>query len=337
MPRKTSPKLSEALEQYMKIRATHVAPSTLANDQSVLRKFVREVGDPAVHLLEPAVVEAWFAEVAVWQQPSSFNKIRTRVNNFTAFCTRRGWLTSDPMGEVRPRKVVKRERLHLSTQEMQDLIEKTDNPRDRGMLALACNTGLRSSDITALTIGNVDLDQGLLSVSVQKTGEFDRLPITSDLDTELRRWLGWYAERMAWIGEKLEPDYLLFPAMGHRNVRRNGKVQWWGDPQPFQKLTHPAQVVQRALQRIDVYSTAHEGFHTLRRSLGTAFFKHAADRGHDSALRLTAAMLGHKNTATTEIYLSLSHDRVQRDELLKGKSLFATEPKDNVIPLRRLK
>lgn len=135
MPRKTTPKLSEALEQYLLVRATHVAKSTLANDLALLRKFVRDVGDPQTHLLGRVTVETWFAGEAIRQQPSSYNKVRTRVQTFVSFCVRRGWLTADPMGEVRPRRVVQKERLRLSTDQMRLLIERTDNPRDRGMLA----------------------------------------------------------------------------------------------------------------------------------------------------------------------------------------------------------
>lgn len=322
MPRKTTPKLSEALKQYLLIRATHVAKSTLANDQALLRKFVRDVGDPQTHLLDPVTVETWFAGEAARQQPSSYNKVRTRVRTFVSFCVRRGWLGADPTADVRTRRVVKKERLRLSRAQMWQLIEVTDNPRDRGMLATACNTGLRSSDLVSLTVGDVDLSQSLLRVEVQKTGDLDWLPITVDLDHELRGWLNWYAQRMAYMGVRLEHDFLLFPAIGHRNVRRNGKVQFWGDPQPTHALSHPARVVQRALGRIGVQVTAHEGFHTIRRSVGRAVFEQASAEGHDGALRITAAVLGHKNVATTEGYLGISHDRVKRDALLKGRSLL---------------
>ena len=334
MPRKTTPRLSEALAQYLAARGTHVAATTLANDRALLRKFVQEVGDPQVHLLTAVKVETWFAGEAQRQKPSSYNKVRTRVQGFLDFCARRGWLTSDPLGEIRPRRVIKQERLRLSTEQMRTMIESTTNPRDRGMLAMACNTGLRSSDLISLRVGDVDLDQGSLRVSIQKTGDFDHLPITADLDAELRRWLTWYAERMAMLDLDLQDDYLLFPALGHRNVRRNGVMHSWGDPRPHDKLSHPARVVQRGLERIGIHLTSHEGFHTIRRSVGRAVFDQASAEGHDAALRITAAVLGHKNVATTEGYLGISHDRVKRDQLLRGRSLLG-EPAGNVIQLAR--
>ena len=279
MPRKTTPKLGEALDQYLRSRATHCAKNTVANDRAVLRKFVREVGDPQVHLLDPFTVESWFAAEAERQQASSYNKIRTRVQNFVGFLNRRGWLAHDVMGEIRPRRVQKKERLRLSTDQLRRLIETCPNPRDRGMLAVAANTGLRASDLTALMIGDVLLDQGLIRVEVQKTGDLDYLPITSDLDTELRDWLAWYAERLSIIGQALEPGFVMFPALGHCNVRRNGVMERYGDPLPARKLSHPARVVQRALERVGVQVTKDQGFHTLRSHVEVAVQGHQATTG----------------------------------------------------------
>ena len=324
MPRKITPLLTEALAQYLSIRSTHCAPSTMANDRALLTKFVRDNSTSAVlrvHHLNQTTVESWFAREAVRQAPSSFNKCRQRVAGFLGFCVRRGWLTQDLLSEVRPRRVVQRERLRLSAQELRRLIETAENPRDRAMLAVACNTGLRASDLVALRIGDVDLDQGLLRVHVQKTGKLDHLPITSDLDAELRRWLTWYAERkIARSGD------LLLPALAYR-VRRG---QAYGDPEPDHRLTPPARVVHRALVRIGVPATSSEGFHTIRRSIGRIVFEQASESGHDAALRITAALLGHSSVATTELYLGLSHDRVNRDDLLKGRSLHRGVPPDVV-------
>ena len=189
MPRKTTPRLSEALAQYMTNRRTYCAATTVSNDQALLRKFVREVGDRQVHLLNQTHVETWFARESERQMASSYNKVRTRVAGFIDFCQRRGWLTQDLLGEIRPRKVVQRERLRLSANQLRRMIETAENPRDRAMIAIGCNTGLRSSDIVRLRIRDVDLDQGVLRVRVKKTGKVDELPITSDLDPELRAWL----------------------------------------------------------------------------------------------------------------------------------------------------
>ena len=347
IPRKITPLLTEALAQYLAIRSSHCAATTMANDKALLTKFVRESTTSRgtrvpestsrgllenttsrvlrVHDLNQTTVETWFAREATRQAASSFNKVRMRVAGFLGFCQRRGWLTQDLLAEVRPRRVVQRERLRLSAQELRRLYETAENPRDRAMLAIACNTGLRASDLVALRIGDVDLDQGLLRVHVQKTGRLDFLPITADLDSELRRWLTWYGVRRA-----LQDSDLLTPALAYR-VRRG---EQYGDPEPDRPLAHPARVVHKGLARLGM-ETSSEGFHTIRRSVGRLLFEQASDSGHDAALRITASLLGHQSTAATTRALpgAQLHDRVKRDALLKGQSLLSVDAPGEVVPM----
>jgi len=115
------------------------------------------------------LAERWFSVEATLHQASSFNKVATRVRGFLDFCSRRGWPAGDVLGEVRPRRVQRVERLQLSADELRSLVASAENPRDRARLATATSTGLRASDLRQLHMGNVDLPSGLLRVSIQKT------------------------------------------------------------------------------------------------------------------------------------------------------------------------
>jgi hypothetical protein len=55
--------------------------------------------------------------------------------------------------------------------------------------------------------------------------------------------------------------------------------------------------------------------------------------GHDSALRMTSSLLHHSGTAVTERYLGLQHERLSRDEVLRGRK-FLTAITSEVRPLR---
>src|SRR5690606_30101648 len=82
-------------------------------------------------------------------------------------------------------------------------------------------------------------------------------------------------------------------------------------------------VVQGALGALG-YPTRGEGCHTVRRSVARAFFDSmATDTGYDAALRTVSAMLHHKSSATTEIYLGLTSERVRRDSLLRGRPFLS--------------
>jgi integrase len=337
MPRRQTPRLSEALAEYEIVRSTHLAKTTLQNDHSVLTRFIKGVGDPQAHLLTDRAVELYFAGEATRQAASSFNKVRTRVNGFMQFLQRRGWLGSNPLEEVRTRRVIKRERLRLSAEEIAQMITEAIRPRDRIFLAAAVNLGLRASDLTNLRIGDVDLDNGTIHILVQKTGREDQMPITAELDAELRTWLALYSEQVA-------AQRVMFPDRDYElTVESYLLPPYWQEGydgashlSPNRRMTHPARIVQDALERLG-YPTKGEGVHTIRRSTARLLFEHASAEGHDGALRVAAALLGHKSTVTTEGYLGINADRIKRDALLRGRSfLTPTPPGDGVVvKLRR--
>jgi hypothetical protein len=64
------------------------------------------------------------------------------------------------------------------------------------------------------------------------------------------------------------------------------------------------------------------------------FFENASHRGHDAALRMTSAFLHHANTATTEIYLGLQHEKAKRDEIMSAG--FLSDPFADAGTLSRM-
>lgn len=102
MPCKITLTLADALSEYLELREG-MAHSTFNNDRIMLRRFIREVGDQQVHLLTPRTVELWAAKEARRMKGNSFNKEKSRLSGFLGFCTRRGWLDSDPLRAPAPR------------------------------------------------------------------------------------------------------------------------------------------------------------------------------------------------------------------------------------------
>ena len=83
----------------------------------------------------------------------------------------------------------------------------------------------------------------------------------------------------------------------------------------------------------DGYYVPFEGGHTLRRSGATALYDQLTFMGHDRAIRICQAMLGHSSVQTTEIYLRLDLDRKVRNDLLAGKPMFPDRGEGTVVPL----
>ena len=238
---------------------------------------------------------------------SSFNKTRSRIKCFLDFCIRRGWLTGDLLMAVRPRRVTRRGRLILSPSELLAMLGLAADPRERAMLAVGMNTALRAGEIADLRISDVDLDAGDLSVRITKSHTEDAMPISMELDAELRSWMIKYQVE---VGRILSPDDHLFPARepGHwrgqnesvpasraTRVMPNRLVFVYGHPRPNKPINKPAVIVQRAIARLGLIVETGEGFHTLRRSAARAFYESRRDDGHDYALRDTSALLHHSS------------------------------------------
>lgn len=335
-----TPLVAEALDEYIQTRV-HLAANTLLNDRSVLNGFVRFLGAIQVGHLTPRHIEAYFigpTGIIHRMNDQSYNKCVQRVSGFVRFCHQRGYNRQPLMANIRPRRVFKRDRLRLSPAQMLRMLEVTHDPRDRAMLAVAINTALRAGELTAIRIRDVNLDAGTLHVTISKSGFEDHMPISADLDGELRRWL---VEYQAALGRPVPLDAYLFPARRPPHGLRLGQPgeaqrhPRGGELRPEVQLKHPARVVQRALTQLGLEIEAGEGFHTLRRSAARAFFDGMAAAGHDEALRMTSAFLHHSSTQVTEGYLGLAHERVKRDAALRGEAfLSAMVNQEKVTPLR---
>lgn len=318
MPRKHTPLLSEALDDYLSIRSTHLAKASLDNDRSQLRQFVKGMGDCRVGALTPQRVEAWFIDEAARQQASSYNKVRQRVKGYLDFLTSRGWLDGDPLAMVRKRSVVRRERLRLSAEELLELPDYTDNPRDKAIIILACNTAMRASEIRGLRVRDLDIANGWLRVRVEKSSKEDTMPLTREAWDAMREWVRWYEDK---VYSGLEPDDFLFPS----RVVGNGKFGFY--LQTDKPIVKMAAIVQKAMIAAGHTIERGEGVHTLRRSVARVFFDQQCRAGHDAALRMTSALLHHSSTQVTEVYLGLQHERLSRDEVLRGKRFLSATVK----------
>lgn len=345
---RNTPTIDEAVDCYLQLRRAKFSHDTWVNDRSQLRRLARALNGLQVGSITPERMEHFFlgpGGLAEEMAPSSFNKVLSRVDTFFAFCRRRGWIKGDPLGEVERLPVTRRERLRLAPAELVRLQDQAEHPRDRAVLAVACNTALRAGEIADLRLRDVDLDGGWLHVRITKSHIEDQMPITLELDQEMRAWLTYYAEH---VTSPPGPDAYLFPAKAPGRwrastdddpvdrVRGSALVYVHGALRPGHPIRKPAEIVQRALRSAGFEIGPGEGLHTIRRSLARAYFERESEQGNDVALRATAALLHHSSTQVTEHYLGLNHEKVRRDRSLRGKSfLVALADEADVLPLRR--
>lgn len=164
--------------------------------------------------------------------------------------------------------------------------------RDHALLLLACQTGLRVSELTALTRADVHLGAGA-HVRCHGKGRKDRAtPLTRQTADTLRVWLTEHD------GGPADP---LFPTRAGRPLSRDA----------VEKLvaTHAA----HAAVRCPTLAAKNVTPHTLRHSAAMALLHAGVDTS------VIALWLGHEDPASTQVYL-------HADMTIKEQALARVQP-----------
>lgn len=313
--------LSDAIEKYLVLRGAKHAKSTVRCDGNDLRRLLAGVGNVRLNkLTKDHMVEYFYGGQGRVNlvQPSTFNAERARIKAFLDWCVNEDYIEKSPLRDIDRRRVGTRERVRLSREQLAELIELETYPRDRALLAIGANTGLRAHAITGLKVKDVDLGQGWLLSYTSKTDKQVQLPITQELSVELMKWLTEYCRA---TGAAPHPDWYLVPA------RHRGIDGFRGPEKSVLKPTeqmgyHTAlRIVHRALDRIGM---DHEGAgtHTLRRSAGRAVFDTGVEEGDARAIHVARELLGHAHVTQTEVYIGTNVEKAALEARMRGKSFL---------------
>lgn len=174
----------------------------------------------------------------------------------------------------------------LTESEQEALLEQPNlryptGERNRLMLSLMLNTGLRLSEATALRWQGIDLNSGKLMVR-QGKGAKDRTLWVGEPDLEaLRRWRHRQAEK---VGEALAHVFTTLK----------------GDPVSGRYVQ---QMVRRYALKAGIEKDIHP--HTLRHTFATDLYRETTN------IRITQKALGHANLATTQIYTHIVDEELE--------------------------
>jgi integrase/recombinase XerD len=188
---------------------------------------------------------------------------------------------------------------YLTEQEITALLAAPDQAtwtgrRDHALLMLACQTGLRATELTSLTIGDVHLGTGA-HVSCLGKGRKQRItPLTTATATALR---GWLAERG---GLPADPLFV---------TRRGTPLSRDALERRIARYTTTAALSCPALREKKVSP------HVLRHSAAMRLLNAGVDT------TVIALWMGHENVATTQVY-------IHADLALKERAIARTAPQD---------
>jgi integrase len=322
--------LRNAQREYAEWRTQQgYAEATLRNDKAAFARLIKILGEdaPLASVTRDTCLSV-LKTAGLTGQNSSVNTIHAGLGAMLKWARIMKYLPVDfdPLYGMRYLPQPKKEMSRLSLDQFPLLLDSAENPRDRMVIAAGLYLLLRTSEIENLRIRDVNLNEGTINVTIFKTGDFDVMPISSELDVELRRWLKTYQEQ---CGE-LKPNWYLTPARDRVLTGDDYKYK------PEQPIGRTQRYIQRALKNMgleDVY--ARVGIHMLRRSGARAWFDELNDQTVDGALKIVQAQLHHSSVVMTERYLGITADRTKRDRLLRGSSMFPSLAASNVIQLVR--
>jgi len=200
---------------------------------------------------------------------------------------REGLRTEDPTAEVAMPRLGRALPKSLSESDVERLLaapalDVALGLRDRAMLEVLYATGLRVSELVALTLQQVNVNQGVLRV----TGKGNRERLVP-LGAEAIEWLQRFTRtaRGELLGAR-QTDF-LFPT---RRATRMTRQAFWHLIKRYARLAG----IDKPLSP-----------HTLRHAFATHLLNHGAD------LRVVQMLLGHSDLSTTQIYTHVARERLK--------------------------
>lgn len=211
---------------------------------------------------------------------------------FLKYLRRRGVESLNPE-RIELAKVPERSLDLISSEELDRLMNAPDTSttqglRDKAILELLFSTGLRVSELCALSIEDVDLSRD--EFSVRGKGDKIRVVFISDAARDALR---------AYLAARKDMNDAMFIQYGKRAARA-------------EKENRDMRLTPRSVQRIIKRYATIAGItrtvtpHVIRHSFATDLLQNGAD------LRSVQALLGHANIATTQVYTHVT-DRHLRD------------------------
>lgn len=273
----------KAFEDYLRNERNYSEKTYVPyrKDLIAFRSYIEEqYGEADWQKLHADQVRNWIIhEMDRGLNAKSVNRVLSALRSFYKFLLIRGRVEKDPVHNLQGPKNEKNLPSFVKEQDMNRLLDGEYFPddfegvRDRLILMMFYNTGIRLSELVGLNVQDVDLAQSMLKV----TGKRNKQRIVP-FGTELGELVSAYKDIRASLPALSDEEKALF-------VEERGK-----------RMT-PAKVRERVHLYLSYVTTVkRRSPHTLRHSFATSMLSHHAD------LQSVKELLGHESLSTTEIY-----------------------------------
>jgi site-specific recombinase XerD len=268
-------------------------PTTVSNYVPTVHRFLEErFGASALSLdaLAPRDIDRFLLRYTPGLSRGRAKLVVTVLRSFFRFLRQRGEIASalaDAIPSIPDWHLAGLPR-SLSAAQVERLLASCDGrtaigQRDHAILLLLARLGLRAGEIVALTLDDVDWDNGTLLVR-GKGDRQERLPLPQDVGTALAEYLR---------GTR--------PPCSSRQIFIRCRAPVWG----FAGSAAIDDVVRRALARAGL-DPAFKGAHLLRHSLATRML------GNGASLEEIGEILRHRHPETTQIYAKVDFNALRK-------------------------
>ncbi|HUE82329.1 MAG TPA: tyrosine recombinase XerC [Pyrinomonadaceae bacterium] len=291
--------MEQLLDQFLEhLRyERNVSAHTLRNYKSDLEQFFSylspntDVQYPEIGQIDHLTIREWLGTLhSQNKKKSSVARKLAALRTFFQFLLREGIVELNPAKLVSTPRLEKRLPKHLSIEDAIRFIETPDietdlGKRDRAILELLYATGVRVSELTTLSIGDIDFRQRLIRV----TGKRRKERIVPFGEPALRALEAYLSVRDRFLAQapisKRDSEAVFLNYQGTRITTRS---------------------VGRMVEKyIRICAGMHDiSPHALRHSFAT----HLLDSGAD--LRDIQELLGHARLSTTQIYTHVSMEKL---------------------------
>ena len=263
-----------------------------AKDLSMFQEFLEEQNPNASWTaVEAEDVREWVIYLMDEQKmaASSVNRRLSAMRSFYKYLRRVGWVSINPMEKVVAPKKKRPLPYYVRESEMDKLLELTAEDRsfkgirDRLVLMMFYETGIRRAELLGMTDASVDL----ASKQIKVTGKRNKqriVPFGEELESEIQAYR---AAREEALGQKTFPKLFVT------------------DEGTAMNETQVSKIVKDSLSKVTTIKKRSP--HVLRHSFATAMLNNKAD------LTSIQKLLGHESVATTEIYTHVSFEELKSE------------------------
>ena len=220
-------------------------------------------------------------------KPSTRKRKTYSIKAFFSFLAQNGYVSKPHVAsELIPPKVPKEERRFLSEDEYNALLAQITSPRDRAIVTMFLQVGLRLEELAGLNVYALQLpkrisksldDVGMVKV-YRKGSNIEYLPLNWKVCQALNVWL---KERERLVKRKGLTAETLF-------------LNKYGEPLSGRSIRR---MVEKYLEQANIKNAS---VHSLRHTMATHYLAKGGD------IRSVQNMLGHASLETTQIYAGLA-------------------------------